>query len=150
MTREENAKLFRLLRSLYRNAKDVTDDVEMAYYIVLKPYAYTDVREAVLSLAQRVRFFPDVADIVELLPEKIAAYNAEATADKWIKDKTFMEKLMEIQDEPIECQLIHDHGGEPYTVGELYDRYWQDYLNACPHQCDDCLKRKEGYRYAQR
>lgn len=58
MTKDENAKLFRLLHGLYRNAKDITEDVELAYYIALKPYEYLEVREAVLSLAQRARFFP--------------------------------------------------------------------------------------------
>ena len=101
MTKDENAKLFRLLHGLYRNAKDITEDVELAYYIALKPYDYLEVREAVLSLAQRARFFPDVADIVELLPNSIAKRKAARTPDIYESDPIFMARIRQILEEDV-------------------------------------------------
>ena len=88
MTQEEGKKLFKLLCSLHPPLKkDANEDMELAYWRVLRSYDYNDVREAVFLRAQRERFYPTAAEIVEFLPESIkeAKKQKEPELDHWTR-----------------------------------------------------------------
>lgn len=71
MTREDMAKLWRLAENLFPPPRNI--DVEArkyAWYLAFRDYPYDTVREALLTLGRKQRFFPDVQEISVLLPEK--------------------------------------------------------------------------------
>lgn len=75
MTKGENEKLMRLMRSLYPNDKAIAkDDAAAAWYLLLAPWDYETVRDAVLKFARQGRGFPPHADdIAAMLPMDVPA-----------------------------------------------------------------------------
>lgn len=75
MTEKETDGLFALLKIYFPNARQLAQPmVKRAWYLMLAPYAYSDVKEATLSaLRRKPKFFPDPQEVAALcppLPEK--------------------------------------------------------------------------------
>ena len=70
MTREETGKLFVLLGTYYPNARQLSDKLcKAAWAMALEPYRYEDAKAAAVAYVRKNRFFPDVFDITDKLPE---------------------------------------------------------------------------------
>lgn len=68
MTKDETGKLFTLLKQFYPN-KSVTQEMRLAWEIVLEPYSYDDVKAAAVAYVRKNKFFPDIADLTAGLSE---------------------------------------------------------------------------------
>lgn len=69
MTREETVKLFALLAQLHPRKPMPTDTVTVAIWTeVLKPWPYSEVRDAAIRRSRESRYAPEPADLVEFLP----------------------------------------------------------------------------------
>ena len=83
-TQEESKKLFRMMRAMFPSMRNTaTDDMEGAYWLVLRGYDYDAVREVVIMLAGKQRMYPAPSEIVELLPKQGAP---QAPLDHWTRD----------------------------------------------------------------
>ena len=97
MTQEEGKKLFNLLCSLHPPLKkEMSEDMILAYWRVLRSYRYEDVREAVFLRAQREKFYPTASEIVEYLPEQVEERKSQKL-DHWTRDAA--RKLLDCSDE---------------------------------------------------
>lgn len=71
MTKNDVLKLFDLLEQLYYGHRRPRDDTTLSIWsTVLKPWSYSEVRDAVIKRARTNRHFPDPSEIAELLPSK--------------------------------------------------------------------------------
>jgi len=68
MTRDETGRLFTLLRQFYPN-RSVTQEMRLAWEIVLEPYGYDEVKAAAVAYVRKSKFFPDIADLTKDLAE---------------------------------------------------------------------------------
>lgn len=78
MEKQDTRRLFRLIETIYPNAKQQSRtavDLE-AWTLVLAPWDYEDVKQAVIVRARENRFYPDVYELVPFLP-KLEKPNAE-------------------------------------------------------------------------
>lgn len=85
MTQDESKKLFRMMKAMFPSMRNTaTDDMEGAYWLVLRGYDYGAVRDAVIILAGKQRMYPAPSEIVGLLPRRGAT---KTTAlDHWTRD----------------------------------------------------------------
>ena len=78
MKKQDTLRLFSLIETIYPNAKQqprTPADLE-AWTLVLEPWVYEDVKQAVIVRARENRFYPDVYELVPFLP-KLEKPNAE-------------------------------------------------------------------------
>ena len=78
MEKRDTRRLFRLIETIYPNAKQQSRtavDLE-AWTLVLAPWDYEDVKQAVIVRARENRFYPDVYELVPFLP-KLEKANAK-------------------------------------------------------------------------
>lgn len=78
MEKQDTRRLFSLIETIYPNAKQqprTPVDLE-AWTLVLAPWDYEDVKQAVIVRARENRFYPDVYELVPFLP-KLEKPNAE-------------------------------------------------------------------------
>lgn len=78
MEKQDTRRLFSLIETIYPNAKQqsrTAADLE-AWALVLAPWDYEDVKQAVIVRARENRFYPDVYELVPFLP-KLEKPNAE-------------------------------------------------------------------------
>lgn len=78
MEKQDTRRLFSLIETIYPNAKQqsrTAADLE-AWTLVLAPWDYEDVKQAVIVRARENRFYPDVYELVPFLP-KLEKPNAE-------------------------------------------------------------------------
>ena len=78
MEKQDPRRLFSLIETIYPNAKQqsrTAADLE-AWTLVLAPWDYEDVKQAVIVRARENRFYPDVYELVPFLP-KLEKPNAE-------------------------------------------------------------------------
>ena len=69
MTKNDVLKLFDLLEQLYHGHRRPRDDTTLSIWsTVLKPWNYTEVRDAVIKRARTNRHFPDPSELAALLP----------------------------------------------------------------------------------
>ena len=82
MTREETVKLFALLAQLHPRKPMPTDTVTVAIWTeVLKPWPYSEVRDAAIRRSRESRYAPEPADLVEFLPA-VEEQRKETPVDK--------------------------------------------------------------------
>ena len=67
MTKEDMFKLRKLLGAIHSRLKNITDDEIWGWYLVLKPYEYTDIKKAVIAFARQSSFVPSPSEIAILL-----------------------------------------------------------------------------------
>lgn len=71
MNKSDMQKLFALIETLYpaskRKPKTTVD--EEAWFLVLKPWSYEEVKDAVIARTRKNRFAPDVSELVPYLPK---------------------------------------------------------------------------------
>lgn len=83
MTQNESKKLFRMMKAMFPSMRNTsTDDMEGAYWLVLRGYDYDAVREVVITLAGKQRMYPAPSEIVELLPKQGAP---QPPLDRWTR-----------------------------------------------------------------
>ena len=78
MEKQDTRRLFSLIETIYPNAKQqsrTAADLE-AWTLVLAPWDYEDVKQAVIVRARENRFYPDVYELGPFLP-KLEKPNAE-------------------------------------------------------------------------
>ena len=71
MEKQDTQRLCNLIETIYPNAKQqprTPADLE-AWTLVLEPWAYEDVKKAVIVRARENRFYPDVYELAALLPK---------------------------------------------------------------------------------
>lgn len=71
MEKKDTQRLFNLIETIYPNARQqprTPADLE-AWTLVLEPWAYEDVKQAVIARARENRFYPDVYELAALLPK---------------------------------------------------------------------------------
>lgn len=91
-----------MMKAMFPSMRNTdTDDMEGAYWLVLKGYDYGTVRDAVIALAGKQRMYPAPSEIVELLPKQGAP---QPPLDHWTKDG--MRKLLQCSDE--KCKTCAD------------------------------------------
>lgn len=80
MDKPETVKIFDLLQQFYPQAAALKDKKKRyAWRLALEPYAFEDVKAAVLSYARKGKFFPDLSDITSgLLQEGRAEAQGQA------------------------------------------------------------------------
>ena len=71
MEKKDTQRLFNLIETIYPNARQqprTPADLE-AWTLVLAPWSYEDVKQAVIVRARENRFYPDVYELAALLPK---------------------------------------------------------------------------------
>lgn len=69
MTRADIDKVWALLAACRRGDPAIQDkNLKAAWFLVLEPYDYQDVRDAVIAHFRECKFFPDVGEITTRLP----------------------------------------------------------------------------------
>lgn len=68
MTKDDVEKLFLYFAQIYPN-KTFTENMKYAWELSLKPYPYETVREAAGKFRRENKFFPDVDELVALMPK---------------------------------------------------------------------------------
>lgn len=134
MTKEETSKLFKLLGTIYPKAPEFSDkDAMLAWWLVLEPIAYDDVRAAALSWTRTNTYPPRASELsVGLMPKESADEQPwmDAAYHAW------MDAAGEAIDAKIEamggtCQILTQHPG---VVGEVL-------LLNMPDGCDGCRRK---------
>lgn len=132
MTKEETAKLFKLLGTIYPKAQEFSDkDAMLAWWLVLEPIAYDDVRAAALSWTRTNTYPPRASELaVGLMPVTPVDEQAPVVSHAW------MDAASDAIDAKIEamggtCQILTQHSG---VVGEVL-------LLHMPDGCDGCRRR---------
>lgn len=69
MDEQEIEKLFSLFAQLYPN-KVVSEELKLAWRYALEPCSYEEVKTAALENVRKSRYFPDIAEIVQLIPQR--------------------------------------------------------------------------------
>lgn len=97
MDKAEAAKIFDLLQQFYPQAAALKDKKKRyAWRLALEPYAYDDVKAAVLEYSATGKYFPDLADITANLQR------AEREPSTERKDRNaWMEKYINYDPESI-------------------------------------------------
>jgi len=74
MTKADVLKLFDMLNSLYPNSPHPEKDKNkvLAWTLAFESCSYEDVKQAVLANLKRSRFFPDPAELWEVMPKQEA------------------------------------------------------------------------------
>ena len=62
-------KLFALFSQFYPN-KVVSEELKLAWRYALEPCSYEEVKAAALENVRKSRYFPDIAEIVQLIPRR--------------------------------------------------------------------------------
>lgn len=96
MEKTELTKLFSLLRQFFPN-KQISDDMTLAWRYALEPYRYDDVKNAVLAHVRQSRYFPDISELVKLLPQ--AEEKEYLTPQRKAEMKKYIDKLFEARRE---------------------------------------------------
>lgn len=102
MEKQDTRRLFSLIETIYPNARQqprTPADLE-AWTLVLKPWAYEDVKQAVIVRARENRFYPDVYELVPFLP-KLEKTNAEE-APMPEPSAAYLEKFY------AKCEALHE------------------------------------------
>ena len=95
MTQDESKKLIKMMSALFPGMRQQnTEDMEAAYWLVLRKYGYKDVRDAVITLAGKQRLIPTASEIIELLPKPD---EDSQVLDHWTRDAA--RKLLDCSDE---------------------------------------------------
>lgn len=98
MTQEDMTKLWTLLASCRRGDPAIQDkNLRAAWSLVLEPYDYRDVREAVLAHFRQSKFFPDVGEITTRLPQ-LQPPLSPAAATRMAKDFAALNRFHERQE----------------------------------------------------
>lgn len=70
MTSQDMDRLWVLLGELFEHTKNLDPQKRKAAWLLsFKKYEYTQIRQAVLDLARKQKYFPTVAEVAALLPE---------------------------------------------------------------------------------
>lgn len=102
MEKKDTQRLFNLIETIYPNARQqprTPADLE-AWTLVLEPWAYEDVKQAVIVRARENRFYPDVYELAALLP-KPETPKAEETPMPEPSD-AYLEKFY------AKCEALHE------------------------------------------
>ena len=71
MDREDMKGIFKLLKAFFPTAKQLQNrEMWAAWLEELAPYEAPDVEQAVRQYARKNKFFPDLADLIVLLPQR--------------------------------------------------------------------------------
>ena len=102
MEKQDTRRLFNLIETIYPNAKQqprTPADLE-AWTLVLAPWDYEDVKQAVIVRARENRFYPDVYELAALLPKSEAPKTKEAPMPE--PSDAYLEKFY------AKCEALHD------------------------------------------
>lgn len=97
MTREDIDKIWALLAACRRGDPAIHDkNMKAAWFLVLEPYDYQDVKFAVVSHFRNSKYFPDVGEITQRLPRlpeqpspsQLARMNRNVEALRRLLEKT--------------------------------------------------------------
>lgn len=70
MNKQDIAKLFALLGTIYPNAKNQTGSATVsAWQMILEPWDYKDAKQAVILRARENPFYPNPSELVHYLPK---------------------------------------------------------------------------------
>lgn len=70
MNKQDIAKLFALLGTIYPNAKNQTGSATVsAWQMILEPWDYKDAKQAVILRARENPFYPNPSELVPYLPK---------------------------------------------------------------------------------
>ena len=102
MEKQDTRRLFSLIETIYPNAKQqsrTAADLE-AWTLVLAPWDYEDVKQAVIVRARENRFYPDVYELAALLPKPETPKAKEAPMPEPFD--IYLEKFY------AKCEALHD------------------------------------------
>ena len=102
MEKKDTQRLFNLIETIYPNARQqprTPADLE-AWTLVLEPWAYEDVKQAVISRARENRFYPDVYELAALLPKPETPKAKEAPMPE--PSDAYLEKFY------AKCKALHE------------------------------------------
>lgn len=102
MEKKDTQRLFNLIETIYPNARQqprTPADLE-AWTLVLKPWAYEDVKQAVIVRARENRFYPDVYELAALLPKPETPKAKEAPMPE--PSDAYLEKFY------AKCEALHE------------------------------------------
>ena len=102
MEKKDTQRLFNLIETIYPNARQqprTPADLE-AWTLVLEPWAYEDVKQAVISRARENRFYPDVYELAALLPKPETPKAEEAPMPE--PSDAYLEKFY------AKCEALHE------------------------------------------
>lgn len=86
MDKAEAIKIFELLQQFYPQAAALKDKKKRyAWRLALEPYAFDDVKAAVLAYAAKGKYFPDLSDLTAGLPRcEIKQGNGVQQSHAWM------------------------------------------------------------------
>lgn len=85
MDKAEAIKIFDLLQQFYPQAAALKDKKKRyAWRLALEPYAFDDVKAAVLAYASKGKFFPDLADLTAGLPRCEDEHDVQTNSHAWM------------------------------------------------------------------
>lgn len=85
MDKREVEQIFALLQTFYPRAAALqSKELRYAWRLALAPYAYEDVREAVLCYAAKGKFFSDLSDLTADLPRRRETGAAKRGPQDWM------------------------------------------------------------------
>ena len=102
MEKQDTRRLFSLIETIYPNARQqprTPADLE-AWTLVLEPWAYEDVKQAVIVRARENRFYPDVYELAALLPKPETPKAEEASMPE--PSDAYLEKFY------AKCEALHE------------------------------------------
>lgn len=102
MEKKDIQRLFNLIETIYPNARQqprTPADLE-AWTLVLEPWAYEDVKQAVIVRARENRFYPDVYELAALLPKPETPKAEEAPMPE--PSDAYLEKFY------AKCETLHE------------------------------------------
>ena len=102
MEKQDTRRLFSLIETIYPNAKQqsrTAADLE-AWTLVLAPWDYEYVKQAVIVRARENRFYPDVYELAALLPKPETPKAEEAPMPE--PSDAYLEKFY------AKCEALHE------------------------------------------
>lgn len=109
MTRQDSNKILDLIAILCpRNKKYIDKKFAAAWMLALAPYEYEAVKKAVVHYSRHKNFFPDVSELIALIPSSQPA--VENIRDDFERMQRLLNKLRKMPDSkdpiaPFRCVL---------------------------------------------
>lgn len=116
MTRQDSNKILDLMAILCpRNKKYIDKKFAAAWILALAPYDYEAVKKAVVHYSRQKNFFPDVAELIALMPSSQPAI--ENMRDDFERMQRLLNKLRKMPDSkdpigPFKCTLSNIISGD--------------------------------------
>ncbi|MBR5948247.1 MAG: hypothetical protein IKZ82_06310 [Clostridia bacterium] len=144
MKRDETEKLKKFLAAVYpRLYREISEEAVLGWYLVLKPYSYDEVREAILAYTRTSVFTPEPGDIANFIEGQRKAQAEHDDTEETVMSDDMRESVlrMHLYREKLR-EYYHSHGVP--TFREYIDKHPSDPIYSVAWKTWDELCRKAG------